>query len=280
MREDQRYVVRGNMAGAQYVSITLESGTQEGGFSQGTVGVLNDTMFDVAADGSFEIFLGGEERPRNWLALPENTSRVTTRHYIEAERCAASDPDVVVPMSIECLDSPEPSPRMDDAGVAAAIRRVINFARSRTLLMPRGMKVPFVSEVPNEFVAPVKPGAFAFAAFDAAYTQTSWLLEEDEALVIRGRWPECRTGTVCLWTPHLQTLDYANRQVSLNRAQTELEDDGSWKMIVAHRDPGHPNWLDTEGRREGAIFVRFMLPEGEMETPQGEVVRLDALAAG
>ena len=43
-------------------------------------------------------------------------------------------------------------------------------------------------------------------------------------------------------------------------------------MILAHRDPGLPNWLDTEGRAFGMVFWRFMLPEGEITKPEGEVV--------
>ena len=44
--------------------------------------------------------------------------------------------------------------------------------------------------------------------------------------------------------------------------------------MIAHRDPGVPNWLDTEGRPFGLVFWRFFLPEGEIDTPQAEVVKL------
>ena len=55
-------------------------------------------------------------------------------------------------------------------------------------------------------------------------------------------------------------------------ARVRSEPDGSFRMIIAHRDPGVPNWLDTEGRPFGMVFWRFMLPEGEIETPQAQVV--------
>jgi len=77
----------------------------------------------------------------------------------------------------------------------------------------------------------------------------------------------------------MQTYDYLNRQVSLNRRQTRLEPDGSFRMVVAHEDPGIPNWLDTEGRPLGLVFWRFMLPEGEIETPHAEIVPLKDLKA-
>lgn len=131
---------------------------------------------------------------------------------------------------------------------------------------------PFVSRIPNQFPAPVKPGNFALAAFDAAYSHAPYLIGPDDALVVTGRWPECRCAHVCLWTRFIQTYDYANRQIGLNRVQTQLEPDGSFRMVIAHRDPGVPNWLDTEGRLFGMVFWRFMLPEGEIETPQTQVV--------
>jgi hypothetical protein len=53
------------------------------------------------------------------------------------------------------------------------------------------------------------------------------------------------------------------------------EDDGSFTMVIAERDPGVPNWLDSEGRPFGIVFWRFMLPEGTIETPNAEVVPFD-----
>jgi hypothetical protein len=113
-----------------------------------------------------------------------------------------------------------------------------------------------------------------FAAFDAAYSSAPYRLGPDEALIITGRWPPCRFGNVVLWNRFLQTNDYVHRSVSRNRASTVLEPDGSFRMIVAHRDPGGPNWLDTEGRQAGTIFWRFFLPEGDIETPRAEVISL------
>jgi hypothetical protein len=96
--------------------------------------------------------------------------------------------------------------------------------------------------------------------------------------VITARWPKCRCANVSLWTRFLQTYDYANRQSSRNRAQTKLDADGSFKIVLAHRDPGHPNWIDTEGRAFGIVFWRFMLAEGDIETPRAEMVPLAELA--
>ena len=97
----------------------------------------------------------------------------------------------------------------------------------------------------------------------------------DEALVITGRWPDCKFGSLCLWNRFQQTFDYRFRSVSLNRAQTQLEDDGSFRMILAHQDPGVPNWLDTEGHALGLMFWRFFLVDGEVETPSAEVVKFE-----
>ena len=64
-----------------------------------------------------------------------------------------------------------------------------------------------------------------------------------------------------MWNRHLQTYDFAHRQVSLNRAQTTLDADGAFSIVIAHEDPGVPNWLDTEGHAKGSIFWRFFLAD-------------------
>ena len=64
-------------------------------------------------------------------------------------------------------------------------------------------KLGWVSIEPNEFV---KPGQWASAAGDQAYGNThAWYssapyaLAPDEALVIKGRFPDCRFANVVLW---------------------------------------------------------------------------------
>jgi hypothetical protein len=275
------YRIRGNAGGAVYTSITLEAGGQQGGFGTNTAGVLNDEAFDIAPDGSFEIALGGEPRDRNWLELPAEANRITTRHYFENETYAAADPQVSVRLEITAVDPQPPSPPPSDASVAAGIQRVANFVRSRTLEMPppgEREQPPFVSIVPNEFPQPVKPGDFALAAADAAYSMAPYVLGPDQALILRGRWPDCRCANVSLWNRHMQTYDFTTRRVSLNRKQTGLEPDGSFRMVLAHRDPGLGNWLDTEGRPFGLVFWRFMLPEGNIATPTAEVVDWEKLS--
>jgi hypothetical protein len=270
-----RYRVRGETNGAVYVSLTVEVGTEEGAMATRTAGVLNDAGFDVDADGRFDVVLGGPPQPRNWLGLPETASRITTRHYFEEAAYAAADPAREPRLAIEVEDCPGAPPAPSDADVAAGIRRVAGFVRSRTLAQPpmaASQPPPFVSIVPNRFPPPVPPGDFGLAASDAAYSMAPFVVGPDDALVLRGRWPRCRCANVSLWTRHLQTFDYANRRVSLNRAQTQAGADGRFTMVLAHRDPGVPNWLDTEGRPFGLVFWRFLLPEGEIETPAAEVV--------
>jgi Protein of unknown function (DUF1214) len=276
LRDDRAYRVTGNTSGCAYLSFTIEKGTGEGGYSTQTAGVLRDTDFDIADDGGFEIFLGGPERPKNWLALPSLASEVIVRCYFEHAEPAAADPNLVVPLSIEPVTPVGPPQPWDDRSVAQAWRRVGAFLRNRTLEQPKPgdrQQPPWVSTTPNVFPPPELPGDFAFAAFDAAYSMAPYALAPDEALVITGRWPRCRFANVSVWNRYLQTYDYVHRTVSRNRANTVLEPDGSFRMVIAHEDPGVPNWIDTERRSFGMVFWRFFVPEGDIETPQARVVR-------
>jgi hypothetical protein len=83
---------------------------------------------------------------------------------------------------------------------------------------------------------------------------------------------------VSLWNRQMQTFDYLRGRVALNRAQSVAEPDGTVRIVIAHRDPGVPNWLTTEGRPFGIVFWRFFLAEGPVATPTAEVVPVDSLA--
>lgn len=277
------YRVRGRMDGAVYCSFTVECDTADGTMATRTGGVINDTQFDVDADGRFEIRFGGPAAPRNWLALEPHATRITTRHYYENDTPASADPKRHAALEIEVLSpATPPPPPPSDASIAAGIRRVAQFVKSRTLGMPPMAKnpnqPPFVSLIPNQFPKPVPPADFGLAAFDATYSMAPYFLAPDEALVMTGRWPKCRMANVSLWNRFMQTLDYANRPVSRNRAQTKLEADGTFRIVLAHEDPGVPNWIDTEGKPFGLVFWRFFLVEGGVETPQATVVKLAEVA--
>ena len=47
--------------------------------------------------------------------------------------------------------------------------------------------------------------------------------------------------------------------------------------MIAHRDPGVANWLDTGGHRFGTIFWRYLLPETDPTIAACEVVPVDSL---
>ncbi len=281
------YRIRGSIAGATYTSFTVENGTRDGHGARALGAALNDAEFEIRADGSYELIASPHKQAGSWLRLDPESGTITTRHYFEWERSAAADPSLHVPLVIEPLDPPGPPSPADDASLAAGMRRVANFLRAVTLEMPprsaRAQQPSWVSLEPNVFPDPEideSNQAIGFAARDNVYSMAPYALGPDEALVIRGRFPRCRFANVVVWTRFGQTLDYAHRQTSLNRRQTRLEPDGSFRMVLAHRDPGVPNWLDTEGRPRGDVFWRFQLPEEDPPPIRSEVVPFSAIRAG
>ena len=114
-----------------------------------------------------------------------------------------------------------------------------------------------LAKTKNRF-AEVMPGAAAIFRdpdihFHAAYFE----LAEDEALVVEVRPPRCDYWMFVLSNHWLETLDYTRHRITLNHHTAKLEPDGSLQLIVAARDPGHPNWLDT--RRARARHARRAL---------------------
>ena len=279
------YVIRGNVHGATYTSFTVESGSHEGRPSTGLLSTLNDTEFEIAADGSYEILVSPNRQPGNWLRTDPTASALTTRHYFEWDRSAANDPTLHVPLSIEPVERPGPAPLMDDAALASGIERVINFIRSATVdaqnPLDRSRQPKWASRQPNVFANPDRDEgneAIGYAAKDNVYRMAPYLLKPDEALIIRGRFPRCRFANVVLFNQHIQTAPNRYRRVSLNRRQTQLKSDGSFEIVVAHSDPGVPNWLDTAGAPMATIFWRFQLPEEPIPKLSGEVVPLSSLS--
>jgi hypothetical protein len=272
------YRIRGNVHAACYTSFSVESGAQDGHLSKGVISTLNDTEFDIAADGSYELIASPDPQPRNWLRLEPGAGSITTRHYWEWQRSVAADPTFHVPLWIEPIEAPGPAAPMNDAAIAAGVERVIHFVRGLTLdfpELPPEVMPAWVSSETNRFDNSEYSESnteIGYAAKDNAYLQTRYELDPDQALIMRGRFPRCRFANVVLWNHRLQTPPYRYRRVSLNRNQTHYEKDGSFEIVVAHRDPGVPNWIDPAGLRTGMIFWRFLLPEENPPPIETEVV--------
>jgi hypothetical protein len=269
------YRIRGNLAGATYTSFTIELGAGTDG--NGIGATLNDTQFQADENGDYEIILSADKVEGNWMPLTKGVSSVTTRHYYEQQENINNDRLHHIPLEIKNLNQVEPRQSPNDGDIAQGINRVTTFVKGNVITLSNENSPQWVSRTPNQFIPPKKDDtheAITYAARDNVYSMAPFVLGPDQALLIRGRFPECRFSNVVLFNRFLQTLNYEERNISLNRAQTVVDEKGNFEMILAHRDPGRPNWLDTEGRPYGIMFWRFQLPEGDIPPLETEVITL------
>lgn len=107
------------------------------------------------------------------------------------------------------------------------------------------------------------------------YYEGAYELSPDEALIVEARVPEqVKYWSLILTNELYETTDWVNNQTSLNDAQAQVDADGWFRAVVAARDPGVPNWLDTAGYASGAIQGRWF----EASSAPTPAVRKVALA--
>jgi len=83
-------------------------------------------------------------------------------------------------------------------------------------------------------------------------------LGEDEALLVELNQPiEPEYIGFHLGNLWGESFDFANHQSSLNAFQAHRDPDNVLRYVIAHRDPGVANWLDTTGHPEGYMAVRW-----------------------
>ncbi|MCC6763456.1 MAG: hypothetical protein IT293_02230 [Deltaproteobacteria bacterium] len=106
-------------------------------------------------------------------------------------------------------------------------------------------------------------------------------LGADEALVVDVRVPvpPLYQGLhlANLWG---ESLDYADHQSSLNAFQTAWNAEGWATYVIAHRDPGIANWLDTTGVPVGFMTFRWTYGAPPADTPTVTVAKVAVEALG
>ena len=255
------YRVRGRVGDAVYLSLTVYGGPHDGRYSERIVGTVNDRMLDIADDGSFALTLSPEPHDGAWIKLePDAVCAITRDYLVDPIDGRRAD------WRIDALDPP-PTRRETDADLARRFRAALTWLRDQAAIVPIPLGEPNTVDEPY----PVSSQTFGWAAGDAAYAMGSYALADDEVLVLEGRSPRCAFWNVCLWNQFLHTYDYAYERVTLNGGQVVYEPDGSWRLVVAPRDPGHPNWISTAGHDRGRIWFRWFLPDATPSRPTARV---------
>lgn len=255
---------------AVYLSLCCYGGPTDGRWSNRIVGTLNDREAVAEPDGSIVILASPHEQCGNWMRLDADAVAFVTRDYLEDSRR-----DRKAQWSIACLDAPTTPPApLTDAEAARRFRCTANFIRDLLNICPIPQPFP-ANQIQEPYKQPLV--TYGWAAPDAAYAMGRYDLADDQALVIEGRSPGCAFWNLCLWNPFLQTFDYRYERCTINGRQVRYEADGSWRLVIAAHDAGHPNWLSTAGHPRGVLWFRWFLADDVPPRPTTRVVRLEEI---
>ncbi|MGZ8752547.1 MAG: DUF1214 domain-containing protein [Acidimicrobiia bacterium] len=227
----------------------------DGDMHLGRFGVFGERTLDEFAkspDGLLEFWISPDEQPGNWVPTDPAARYLLIRQFqLDWEH------DAIARFSIERLDSRGLVPELPATQtIAAAFDRAAAWT-ARSLDYWAAYVDGSRRGLPhNGFVPPSTPPG---GAPNIAYGAGWWALAAHEALVITTDVPDADYWG---WTIHtrywLDSGEFADRQTSLNAAQTHVDGDGRIRVVVAGRDPGAPNWIDVEGRPEGLLVYRYV----------------------
>jgi hypothetical protein len=250
IRSDRSYRIVGTRGSAYTFLVETKQGYMQLGRDR-NFATLEASELEVAPDGRFEIALSRERQPGNWLPLHPDATQLLIRQYLW-------DWENEVPAEFRIF-------QQESEGLAPAPLEPVRVAR---LLDEAGHWVHATAQVWADWVTAIRrahvPGRLAPArrfvggADDILYGNDAFRLAEDEALVVEFEPPDARYWHVQLVDLWFGSLDYANRQTSLNGHQLARDADGRVRVVVAHRDPGIANWLDTAGHLEGIFQYRYV----------------------
>jgi len=255
LRGDRRYRIVGERGSVHLLTLDIATGLM------GESEQLSDTKTRLQVDldtlardenGRFEVLLCTERPPNHvgdWLPLhPEaNFAMVRQRSYDWGHERDAR-------LAIECLDASGPKPRMPAAQIARQLDAVTAYTGRLSKLWLLHLQKLRERKPVNEF----EFHAFGGGLAQQAYWQALFEFDANEALILETDMPaHCRYWNVQLNDPLFNTMEYVQRQSSLNGHQARLDSDGRFRAVLSLTDPGVPNWLDTAGYARGTLVGRW-----------------------
>ena len=184
------------------------------------------------AEGNFELVIGGEPCDGNWMPLDAAATNITIRQYF-------NDWDHHTPgeFLIERIGSEgHAPPAIDATTLAARLDAAVEWIERSLRYWRCYIDDAFAACGSNAIIA---PRGVAGGSNGIAYGSGFYDLAPDDALVIEGRAPNAWAWNFMLYNlGWFESLDFANRTTSLNGTQIHVDEDGAYRIVVAHRDPG------------------------------------------
>ena len=274
VRGDADYRIVGTRGTARHIEFQVNTGHySDGDFTgwQAVSALAGDDVIE-GQNGVFEIVLSASPHEGNWMALNDDASFLLIRQYF-------ADWNVERPwdLAIERMDGTQPAPAIDDVVMAARTRLLIDWLdvglhcwdaiSAGILTAPVGDITPFL------------PPAQASGLKGQAYGMAPWRCGPEEAVVLEFHPPPCRMWGISLCDRHWQSIDFADRQSSINSAQAVLTAADRFIGVISHDDPGVANWLDPAAETKGTVAVRYLMAEAVPTVQYRTVPRADLEAS-
>jgi hypothetical protein len=261
----RRYRVRGKMHSCEHFVITLRVGFMHMK-EWGTKAAISSVDRGIHAGDDFEILFGGDGSDPNFFPIPADVTTLSLREYYVDWQPA--EPAV---FTIECLDDVASPPLPDAATLAGQLDHALDQVESSMFGWNDYMKEHRAKGKDNEFAS---QQTVAKGLSDARYAFLFWNLDPGQALVIETDVPEARYWGLQLATlGWFEQVDPIHRITSINQHQAVPSSDGQIRFVLAHSDPGVPNWLDTGEHPNGLLTYRWFWPKSD-PSPTVKIVSL------
>jgi hypothetical protein len=255
---DFEYIITGKRNTIHYFGLFTQNGNYGTTGKLEPCGVLEDRDLAVKQDGTFEVILSKERKGENWLKIESDTSLLMVRQtYLN---CDNEEPVEMEIRAVGVEGYPGMiTPQQIDEGLNTASLFVAGapmlFSKWANGYQKHSNQLPLFD-----------PNISNAAGGDAniKYYHSHWRLDENQALVIRVKPPECDTWNFQLNNYWMESLDYRYYRICINSHAAMINDDGTVTVIVTQRDPGHQNWIETAGHREGTMCWRWYRPVSEV----------------
>lgn len=271
---DGTYRISGSMGSCEEFILQIKLGAAQSG-GAGIATEVTASSLGLGPGDDVELYLSATDepgRPGTWIELPPDASFVHIRDYYFEWQAAA--PATFV---LERLDRPAtPRTPASDAGIAALLDGAAS-EMEHSLEFWGGYQQRMLGDnPPNTFWPPKAEGR---GVRSILYSHTGVSLTDAEALVVTLHQTDAPMWDIQLYNrPWYEALDFANRVTCLNHRLAHVGADGTVRIVVANRDPGVANWLDTEGRRDVLGTIRWWRPPDTPRLEQ-EVVPFESIDA-
>lgn len=216
-------------------------------------------------DGTFELVFSASKQEGNWIPIREDSRY----NFILVRRYLGDWFDDLGELRLERVDGLKDDSGLTEQDMVERIDMATHLMAFFVKAWNIGFHDSYIQKVGRNRLDIVGGASMSESTGSRLTTYGLGIFDcgPDEAIIIESDVPDAAYWSYQLGDVWAKSLDFMGHQTDVNSSRAVVDRDGKIRIVIAHQDPGVPNWMDAMGHTELLVAMRIFKDKNAVPPP-------------